>query len=134
MLLRLQIDRSKTPWVVAFWCAAQAHSTTHCIKTTAFALWQHWAIAGQLLATTCCSLCTPPTAALDSRRHNSWYTTFADFKSDDCTRQALEPLLKVHPVWFCFVPSSLHVYQRSATCSSVKVLQIFAVSFAMFTD
>lgn len=42
----LQIDRSKTPWVIAFF-------------------------------------------------HNPWYTTFSGFKTDDCTRQALEPLLKM---------------------------------------
>ncbi len=28
--------------------------------------------------------------------HNPWYTTWSGFKTDDCTRQALEPLLNMY--------------------------------------
>ena len=28
--------------------------------------------------------------------HNPWYTTWGGFKTDDCTRQALEPLLNMY--------------------------------------
>jgi len=28
--------------------------------------------------------------------HNPWYTSWGGFKSDDCTRQALEPLLNMY--------------------------------------
>ena len=28
--------------------------------------------------------------------HNPWYTTWSGFKTDDCTRQALEPLLSMY--------------------------------------
>lgn len=44
--------------------------------------------------------------------HNPWYTTFSGFKTDDCTRQALEPLLKSANVDLVF-NGHIHAYERS---------------------
>ena len=30
--------------------------------------------------------------------HNPWYTTWGGFKTEDCTRQAMEPLFKQYEV------------------------------------
>ena len=32
------------------------------------------------------------------RFHNPWYTTWGGFKTEDCTRQAMEPLFKQYGV------------------------------------
>lgn len=44
--------------------------------------------------------------------HNPWYTTWGGFKTDDCVRQALEPILKEANVDL-FYTGHIHAYERS---------------------
>ncbi len=39
---------------------------------------------------------------LSYRFHNPWYTTWGGFKTEDCTRQAMEPLFKQYGVDFAY--------------------------------
>jgi predicted phosphodiesterase len=44
--------------------------------------------------------------------HNPWYTTWGGFKTEDCTRQAMEPLFKQYEVDLVY-NGHIHAYERS---------------------